>query len=306
MRAAALPTASRPNGAAARVDDAGGGPEEDGEAPARRAAAGAVARRLSGIAAAVLVSLAVGAPAISAQTASDLGSDGFREQEDDPDLGWRGSADLGFTLTDGNSETTSLSLGGELDYRLARQRWAFNGSYVRASTDGEETANKGDAELMYEYFPGPRFFFFGKAGAGFNAPAGLDLRLAPGAGVGYRVVDRERLTVSVETGGEWTRDEFEDGTSDEAVRLSAAESASWDLSETTSVVQAVTYRPEAAQLDDFLLDGRISVTTRIVEGLGLKVTFRDQYDSEPFVDPDTGEQRAKNDITFVTGLTYQF
>lgn len=269
-------------------------------------AAWSVARCLPGVAAALAVLLAAGVVPLAAQTATDVGSDGFREQEDDPDLGWRGSADLGFTLTDGNSETTSLSVGGELDYRMTRQRWAFSGSYVRASTDGEETANKGDSELMYEYFPTPRFFFFGKAGAGFNAPAGLDLRLAPGAGVGYRVVERERLTVSVETGGEWTRDAFVDGTTDEAVRLSAAQSASWDLSETTSVVQAVTYRPEAAQLDDFLLEGRVSVATRIVEGLGLKVTFRDQYDSEPFVDPDTGEQRAKNDITFVTGLTYQF
>lgn len=269
--------------------------------PSRRAAG-----RLGGAAAVLAALLAAGAAPVAAQTPTDLGSDGFRDQEDAPDTGWRGSADLGFTLTDGNSETTSLSLGGELDYRLTRQRWAFNGSYVRASTDGEETANKGDSELMYEFFPTPRFFFFGKAAAGFNAPAGLDLRLAPGAGVGYRLMDREGLTVSVETGGEWTRDEFEDGTSDEAVRFSAAQAASWDLSETTSVVQAVTYRPEAAELGDFLLDGRISVATRIVEGLGLKVTFRDQYDSEPFVDPDTGEQRQKNDITFVTGLTYQF
>lgn len=254
----------------------------------------------------LLALLALGTAPLAAQTPADVGSDGFGEQEDDPDTGWQGSADLGFTLTDGNSETTSLSVGGELDYRLTRQRWAFTGSYVRATTDGEETANKGDSELMYEYFPTPRFFFFGKGAAGFNAPAGLDLRLAPGAGVGYRVVNRERLTVSVETGGEWTRDQFEDGTSDEAVRVSAAQSASWDVSETTSVVQAVSYRPEAAALDDFLLDGRISVVTRIVEGLGLKVTFRDQFDSEPFVDPETGDQREKNDITFVTGLTYQF
>lgn len=230
---------------------------------------------------------------------------GFAVQEE-AETGWAGNVDLGFTLTQGNSETTNLSAGTRVAYRLERHRWRLDGSFVRATSEGEETADQGTAELMYDYFPGPRFFFFAKNEVGFDRPAGRDLRLAPGAGAGYLLVSTDRVELSTQAGVEWTRDLFVDGTTRTAARASVAESFTWQVADDTDVSQSLQYRPDLGAPGDFLLAGEVALSTMITEALGLQVTFRDRFDSDPFVDPDTGEAREKNDVTLVTGITFRF
>lgn len=276
--------------------------EAPGTARSRAARATRAAALILSGAAALLLTL----PAPSAaQGPSEMGAEGFQVQASDEDLGWGGNADLGFTLTEGNSETTSLSASGRADYRLRRMRWTLDGNFVRVTSEGDETANRGDAELMYDFFPSGRFFIFGKMAAGFNDPAGLDLRLSPGAGVGYQILSGGALDLSVEAGGEWARDAFTDGTVDNSARAAATETFAWKISESADLEQSVTYRPDVEDPGDFLLESRLALTTMITDALGLKVTLRDEFDSEPF-DPADEEPREKNDLTFVTGITYRF
>lgn len=220
--------------------------------------------------------------------------------------GWRGSADLGFTLTEGNSETTTLSLAGLAVWRHDRSRWTASASFLRATDEGEETANRGDAALQYDWFPSPRFFLFGRGATSFNEPAGLDLRLAPAAGVGYQVVEAERHELTVRGGGSWIRDEFTDGSSDEAFHVLLAQAYHWAISETADLEQSLVYEPKAEEVGDYLLTARVSLSAMITEALGLKLSVKDEYDSRPF-DPAAGEEPIEeNDLTLVTGLTFRF
>ena len=228
---------------------------------------------------------------------------GFTEEGEN---GWRGSADLGFTLTEGNSETTTLSLAGLVVWRYDRSRWTASASFLRATDEGEETANRGDAAVQYDWFPSRRFFLFGRGAASFNDPAGLDLRLSPAAGAGYQLVESERHELTVRGGGSWIRDEFTDGSSDQAVHILLAQAYHWAISETADLEQSVVYEPKAEEIGDYLLTAQVSVSAMITEALGLKVSVKDEFDSEPF-DPAAGEEPIEeNDLTLVTGLTFRF
>lgn len=220
--------------------------------------------------------------------------------------GWSGNADLGFTLTAGNSKTTNLSVGGNVAYRLKRQAWTLSGQYLRATTDGDQTANRGTGALQYDFYPTKRFFLFARAQAGFDKPAGLSRRLAPAAGVGYQVVATDRLTLSLQGGGSWIQDRFVNDSTDAAVHAAIGQSLTWTVSETTNLTQSLTWSPKASDFGQYLVHGELGVTTRIVGGLGLSVNFQDDYNSDPFVDPGTGLPRKKNDLTLVTGLSYKF
>ncbi len=242
-------------------------------------------------------------PAVAdAQADPTVGSPGFVAEDE---LGWRGSVDLGFTLTAGNSETTTLSLAGLAVWRGERTRWTLNGSFLRATDDGEETANRGDLSGQYDWFPTERLFVFGRGAGSFNAPAGLDLRVAPAAGVGYQVVQSERHELIARGGGSWIRDEFTDGTSDQAFHVLLAQAYHWQLSETSDLEESVVYEPKAEELGDYLLTARVSLSAMITEVLGLKLSVKNEFDSEPF-DPATGEPVEENDLTVVTGLTFRF
>lgn len=257
---------------------------------------------------ALALSAALAAPGVlAAQGGPAETSPGFAlQQEEEPDLGWRGSADLGFTLTEGNSETTSLSAAANIVWRAEGSRWTLDGSLVRTTTDGEEVANRGDASVQYDWFASGRSYLFARGAASYNEPAGIDLRLAPAVGAGWQALGREGMELSLEGGASWIRDELSDGTSTEDVFLVASESFHLQVAEDTDIAQAVSFRPSTDDFGDFLLDGRVKLTTMITEALGLQVSLRDQYDSEPFVDPETGVQREKNDLTFVTGVTFRF
>ncbi len=220
--------------------------------------------------------------------------------------GWGGNADLGFTLTAGNSKTTNLSVGGKVGYRLKRQAWSLSGQYLRATTDGDQTANRGTGQLQYDFYPTPRFFLFARAQAGFDKPAGLSRRLAPALGVGYQVVAADRVTLSLQGGGSWIQDRFVNDSTDAAVHAAVGEDLTWTVSETTDLTQSLIWSPKASDFGQYLVHGEVGLTTRIVGGLGISVNFQDDYNSDPFVDPDTGLPRKKNDLTLVTGLSYKF
>lgn len=256
------------------------------------------------VAALGLVTATAGPAAAQAdEEGSPLNGSGFVAAEED--TGWRGSADLGFTLTRGNSQTTTVSVAGLGVWRGEHSRWTLDASLLRATDGGEETANKGDGAVRYDRFPSERFFVFGRAAASYNRPAGLDLRIAPSAGAGYQLVQSDRHELTVRGGGSWIRDEFTDGTSDQALHALLAQAYHWELSETADFEQSLTYEPKAEALRDYLLTARASLAATITGGLGLKLSVTDEFDSEPF-DPGTGETIEENDLTLVTGLTYQF
>jgi putative salt-induced outer membrane protein YdiY len=197
-------------------------------------------------------------------------------------------------------------VGGKVAYRLERQAWTLNGQYLRATTDGDQTANRGTGALQYDFYPTARFFLFARAQAGFDKPAGLSRRLAPALGVGYRVVATDRLGVSLQGGGSWIQDRFVNDSTDAAVHAALGEDLTWTVSETTDLTQSVTWSPKASDFSQYLVHGEVGLTTRIVGGLGLSLHFQDDYNSDPFVDPGTGLPRKKNDLTLVTGLGYKF
>jgi putative salt-induced outer membrane protein len=220
--------------------------------------------------------------------------------------GWGGNADLGFTLTAGNSKTTNLSVGGKVAYRLKRQAWTLSGQYLRATTDGDQTANRGTGALQYDVYPTARFFVFARAQAGFDKPAGLSRRLAPAVGVGYQVVATNGVTLSLQGGGSWIQDRFVNDSTDAAVHAAIGEALTWTVSETTDLTQSLIWSPKASDFGQYLVHGELGLTTRIVGGLGLSVNVQDDYNSDPFVDPGTGLPRKKNDLTLVTGVSYKF
>lgn len=220
-------------------------------------------------------------------------------------LGWRGSVEFGLTLTQGNSETTSLSVGLGVARLLERQKWTFDGSIVRATADGDETANKGNASGRYDFFPDTRFFVFGRLAGGYNRPAGVDLRLSPSAGAGYVVVRTGGLVVSTKAGGGFLTERFADDSTANNAFLSLAQDLSLAVNEHTDLTQSASYEPKTEDFGDFLLRAEVALSTTFAPPLGIKIRVIDEFDSSPFVDEE-GTRREKNDVTFITGLTLEF
>jgi putative salt-induced outer membrane protein YdiY len=245
--------------------------------------------------------------AILALPAGALGQVEFPEEEDEEEVreGWRGSVDLGFTTTEGNAETSSLSTGAEVIHRMDPHRWTFTGSLHRASAEGEETANRGSLAGQYDFFAAEDVFLFGRGRAGYNRPAGISRRLTYGAGAGYALADTDQVTLTSQLGATFISERLADGETSTELHALLAERLSVEVTDVTQIVQSLEYQPRFADLGDFLAQGELALITRLLGALGLRVALSGEYDSSPFVDED-GIARERLDLTFTTGLTYEF
>jgi len=239
--------------------------------------------------------------------AQDLPDGGFSSpQEAEEELGWGGTADFGLTVTSGNSETTSISLGARATREFVRQRLVFSATYLRTTEEGEEVANRGELGSNYRYFPNRRFYLTARASGSFNEPAGLDLRLSPGLGAGYVLAEGDDYQLSAEGGANWIRDAFVDGTTATSVYYALAQSFSLQLNETTTLEEELRYNPKADDFSDYLLHGEATLTTRITDAIGLRLTLIDDYDATPFQGAPGEPAAEKNDLTFITGISFQW
>lgn len=225
--------------------------------------------------------------------------------DEEPDS-WTGSADFGLTVTEGNSESLSFSIGARTSRRFESQRLGGSLSYVRTTQDGEETADQGALEASYDYFPTDRVFLASVFRVEFNDPAGLSRRLAPGLGVGYTLVDGDEATLSVQGGGNWIQDRFVDESEVDAVYVAFRQSLELSVNETTRLDQELRFNPRASDFSDYLLHGEVTLTTRISDLIGVRVSLRDDYDSTPFPGAPGEPAREENDLTLITGLSFQF
>lgn len=216
-----------------------------------------------------------------------------------------GDATFGLTVTEGNSETLSLNFAGRVAYEIRRHTWSLAGQLLR-TRDGEELrANRGSLMTRHGFQPSDRFFLSSQFRASYNRPAGIDLRLAPGLGLGYEVVRGEFTRLAVDGGMNWV-ERFTDDTRESSLYFNLEQEFSLRVNESTDLEQRLAYSPRPDDLGDYLIHASLALTTRVWEFLGIKTQISDDFDSTPFVDPDTGEARSRNDLTFVTGLNVSF
>lgn len=228
------------------------------------------------------------------------GFQGLRGQEaDQAETPWTATAGLGLMATSGNSDITNLALTFQAVKEMAKSKWINNANLAYASTDGDETANKGGFKTQYDYSQTKHFFYFGKFGVEFDKFTNLDLRTSPGAGVGYVLVKDEKMALSTSVGANIVTDFFGDDTKDTRGMLSMFQEWSYNLTSTATLYQNFNIQNNFEDFGDYLIDVEVSISSKISEALSLKASLLEKYDSTPF-----SEDLKNNDLTFITSLTY--
>ncbi len=131
-------------------------------------------------------------------------------QDDERQLGWAFTADIGALWTGGNQETSTLALNGTADYLWPRSQIKFTAGGFRSESSlttstafgtgqddfqlTEETVTEKTAETFfagarYDYDVSAKFYVTGSGDWLRNPFAGIDDRFVFGAGAGNRWVD---------------------------------------------------------------------------------------------------------------------
>lgn len=120
-----------------------------------------------------------------------------------------GNANVGVTVTSGNSETQNLLFDGRMVTRTKRNRYTLSGEFIEEESDDVVIKQNWTALVKYDHFVSEQWFWFNSATFESDEFADLELRSALAAGLGYQFFETDNRSLSVEVGPSYIDENFE-------------------------------------------------------------------------------------------------
>lgn len=217
---------------------------------------------------------------------------------------WSGSADVGFSLTAGNSETMSLNFGARGVRETAGDKITLFAKGVQSSnsTTGVRVTT---AEALWfggrydRNFDG-KMFVFGTGNLEYDRPQRLNLRIVAGGGFGYKLIRTERTKFDVFGGATLNREYFENAANRTSAESLVGEEYSFKFTDRTKVEQRFELYPSLTRAGTFRANLDASFVTALNSWLGWHVSLGDRFNSDPVPGART------NDLLFSTGFRATF
>lgn len=219
---------------------------------------------------------------------------------------WNANFDLAFAYTDATTETNSLALGLEFQ-RRKKPTDLFLAAYYRYAT----TKNQGEPTVKNEdlfYAPGrldydfsDRLFGFGAASYERDEIQGLKVRTDPNAGLGYRFVKQDNLTISGRIGPGYVYQKYFAGNTDDYFTILFGGDLDASLPYDSKLRVRLVYMPSVSDwTDNYLFRGSLDWTAPIIGMLDFKFTIFDTYNSKP------APNAQKNSFITTVGFSFRF
>ena len=216
---------------------------------------------------------------------------------------WVASIGLGFALTSGNADTSTLNLSFDVSSRpQAPNVFKADLLYLRGEENGVLNVNRLSLRARDEYTRSAgRTYVFGQIEGLRDTFKNIDYLVAPSIGLGHKVRDTTALLLFLDAGFGVKVEKDRD----RGVRTSGAITASQrftrKLSAHASISQSVAGLWTIDRLDDALYTFKAGLTADLTRRSQIKVEVVDLYKTRPPV-----ATVEKNDVSLVTAVVYKF
>ena len=220
---------------------------------------------------------------------------------------WTGAVVAGALVNRGNTESETASIGADATRRGENDRITLGAGYLFASQRDNSTRTSSTSEetwfLMgkYDYFFSEKFYGYGNIKYEKDRIASLDMRLSPGAGLGYQWVETPDLNFFTEGGLSFVHEKYTDP---EDTREYMAARAAYHLDKKfNSHVKGFHNMEVFPSLDDIaavLVNTDVGLRTAFTEKMFVEAKAQMAYNSEP------AEDREKKDLRYTLGIGLAF
>jgi putative salt-induced outer membrane protein len=233
--------------------------------------------------------------------------------------GWNGGANVGFSLTRGNSQTENLSLAFTAARATKNDKISLYTNAVYGTNQlatPSTTANTEAGGIRYDRNINPRMFAFVGVDLMSNALQELDLRQVFTGGLGLHAVKSDRTTLDFLAGINYTHETYSNGpevvpvtapptfvsygVTNKFAALTLGQELTHKLGKSTLLNEKLYFYPDLSQTGNYRGTFDLGLVTKISKWLGWQNAFSDIYVSNP------PEGAKKNDIVLTTGLNFTF
>ena len=217
--------------------------------------------------------------------------------------GWEGNANVGFSVTSGNSNNTTMTTGlravknGGPDKLTVYARSVWNSDRGNGRMVTTQNAFWGGAR--YDRNLDGQNFGFISYDFERDRPRGLNFRSVAGAGLGRHVLKAEGTEMDVLLGGAWNRT-WQNGANTDTPEAIAGFNVKHKFHEKFRYQNSITFFQNVTDATEYrmILDATFSVD--VTKRIGFFMTFGDRYNNDPL----NGSKR--NDFLFTTGMKWNF
>jgi putative salt-induced outer membrane protein YdiY len=214
---------------------------------------------------------------------------------------WTFSASAGLALTSGNKETSTVNAAYDFVYDPQTGNVVKSDAlFIRGKTDGELSASRLGVTVRDEFRVTDRVFVFGQNQYLQDEFKSIEYLLAPGGGVGVKLVDTLQTKLAVDVGAGGVIEKNPGVEVRRSTSLIASEKLTQALTSTTTLTQSVAALWKTNDWDDALYSFGVGVAASMTARTQLKVEVLDTYKNLPPL-PSV----HKNDVAVVVAVGYK-
>ena len=215
-----------------------------------------------------------------------------------PPEGWRGTGELGYVKTSGNTDTSSLNMALEFIYEKEKWRHTLGGSALRAKKSGTTDADRWTARAQSDYKFSEKSYLFGSVRHDADKFAGYNPVTSLAAGYGRELVNNGKHFLTGEIGAGYRMQEVAlTGVKENGAIARGRLDYRWTITDTTEFGNLFLIE---AGSDNTFMQNDTYLTVAISKAFAVKLAYQYRYNTDaPIGSDDT-------DTQFTTNLVYNF
>lgn len=217
--------------------------------------------------------------------------------------GWDGNANIGFSFTSGNSNTTTMTTGlravksGGRDNLTIYVRSLWNSNHGSGRIVTTQNAFWGGAR--YDRNASRRTFGFVSYDFERDRPKKLNFRSVVGGGVGYHAIKNDRTEIDLLGGSAWNRT-WQPGDNTDTPEGLVGTTVKHKFHDRLRFQNTFTYFKNLTRAAEYRMLFDATISADVTKRVGFFVTLGDRFNSDPI-----GASK-RNDLLFTTGMKWSF
>lgn len=213
---------------------------------------------------------------------------------------WEITGALGFTLTDGNSDSITLTVGADAKKEWDLYKLAMKLGIIYGETEGEQTSSEWIFLERLERKLSERATIFQDLWLEHDEEESLRYRIQLTLGYNRRLVKKdEKFEMWGQVGGGVLHESFFSDEETEGI-AQLGFNFTWNITDKLKYVQIVVFYPSLSEGGEWRMYWESTFTTPISDRLDLRLSIIDRYDSNP--QPGNEE----NDLTIALTIAIRF
>lgn len=222
--------------------------------------------------------------------------------EEKKDVKWDSHVNVTFNGASGNTEESSLRIGGRSRRRTPSTRLRLDSAYYLSTSESKIDNNKFTLGIVHHWLlPESRWFFFADGRFDYDQFESWRQRLAAHVGPGYDVIDKEGLNLHAQVGAgprkEWGSED-DDWEPEGLFGLNF----DWNITRRQTFDASAAILPILGDFGNYRTRSSANWAVKIFNDLDLSMTAGVTHEYQSEVDPD----KDHNDLRVFTGLQFDF